>query len=200
MDGQVRFARGDSTREFDLTQLRLADRAWKRGGLVYVLALIAAIGAEVGSFAWSQREVLTGAGLASPTGRTDIVLIVLMGALLGGALKGVSRLLPGAMGLTMDSEGLHLLYPAGLREDIPWRDPAGFTLRDYSAFPEMVSANRAFIFSGPQYWRRRTLITEEAMHAILEEAGARDIRVSTRNRRVNSARPAPKIYQVRAGW
>ena len=160
--------------------------------------LIVAIGIEVVAFTWSQRQIFTGSGLASIEAQIKFALVILMGTSLGLALSGVPRMLPGAVVLAMDSEVLHLVYPSGLREKIYWRDTAGFVLLDSSAVPEMVQANRAYVLSGPHYWRRRTLLTEGAMRAILGEARTRDVRISARRSRPKSASPAATVYRIRA--
>jgi hypothetical protein len=162
---------------FDLRPLSPADTIWKRGGLVFALTILVAVGLELLEFVWSERTTLSGPSLRTATGGIILALTIAMLGFLSFGVAGVPRLLPGAEALTIDAAGVYLVYRKATRVDFPWTDRSGFVLRDYSAFPDILRDGRTFILRGPHFWRRRTLLTREAFEAVLAEARGRGAKV-----------------------
>jgi hypothetical protein len=181
---------------FDLRPLAPADASWKRGGLVYVIVLLVAVGAELVAFLGSQRTSLFGPAWDSASGLVDLVLTFALLGFLGFGVAAIPRFLPGAEAMTIDATGVHLEYRTALREDFLWSEPSGFLLLDGSALPDVLVAGRAFSLRGPQLWRRRTLLTRSAFEAILAAAGGRGAVVS-QERAGAWGGPAPIRYRVR---
>ncbi|MGA8303589.1 MAG: hypothetical protein WA547_02525 [Thermoplasmata archaeon] len=183
---------------FDLRSLSPADVTWKRSGLVLVLAILVAVGVELAALLWSERTTLSARLWETAAGEVEVALILAMIGFLSLGVAGIPRLLPGAEKLTIDQAGVHLFYQNATREDFPWRDRRGFLIRDYTDFPNMVREGRAFNLRGPQFRRRRTLLTRGAFEAILEEARARGAEISTRRGGTSWRGPVPSTYRVRA--
>ena len=182
---------------FDLRSLAPADIAWKRGGVVYVVCALVAIAVEILAFTWSVRGTISGAGVDTIPGLTDLLLIASALGAIGFGVAGFPRLLAGADLLAVDDAGVHLYYRSGFREDYFWGERSSFVLRDYGHSPELVRSGRAFLLVGPRVWRRRTLLTRDALEAILSEARRQRVDIDDHDAPRATGTDPPKVYRIR---
>jgi hypothetical protein len=182
---------------FDLRCAAPADATWKRGGFVTVVTVLVSIAVEITVFAWSVRGTLLGPGLDTVSGFDDIALLGLAFGALGFGVTGFRRVLPGARWLAVDDQGVHLHYSSMSQEDFLWQDGTGFVLRDYGNDPELVQAGIAFQLLGPRFWCRRTLLTREALVAVLAEARRQGVVIAESEPPAAAGGRSPITYNVR---
>lgn len=183
---------------FDLSRFAWADRAWKQGRLVFVLAILLGFGGELVALLWAEHALLLGGGWVTPRGELAVILLAGLSGVIGFGLVGLPRLLPGAGAVRLDATGVHLIYRGGRQEHLRWADRVGFVLQDYRGSPEMVSQDLAFRLHGPRFWSRRTLLPAEVLESILAEARHHDVEIAEHLGSVARYGFVPRTYEIRS--
>ena len=183
---------------FDLTSLS-HQRAARVHGLrvawsvllVVFAIMIVAIGAGVTLHALHTRY----------TPFQDLVAAVLEGGFAFAICLGVVALWKsgrGAVGLTVDAEGVQFRWASGRDDLLPWGEMKGqLVLLDYSADVGNEGSNPMTPYEAHRWSRTPTQLSEEAFDAIILRAGALGIRTT----RVFQKHPRwwPPCIEVRFG-
>ncbi len=182
---------------FDLRGLARADMAWKLPRLVYLLAILAVMGSALLLLILYATGATVPGGPASSGRWSALAMIAGFGAVFAIGIASVPQLRGGASTLSIDAEGLHLIYSRRIREDILWSDRRGFILRDLTASATFANSGLEFQLHRPNFWARRTLLTENAFQSILREARRRPVEVATRRNGARRHGFSPLTYRIR---
>ncbi len=188
--------------EYNLSWLVQADRTSK-GHRAYIRAGGAVLCAFLAI--WILTKLIT----APRSGEHEILFIegltaVLLLGFIGYMLVvSLPVFLPGAQSLTIDDDGVQLVYSRNRREVLRFDDSAlRVTLWDFSSQPDWVHANytysvqrtRRLPILGPYY--RRSLLSREAFDAVLAAARNRGLIVQSRQSREFSFNLGALVYEI----
>ncbi len=189
--------------EFDLGWLCRIDRkgkgyrAYIRGGT----ALMCCFG-DI----WLVSRLLAAprSGVHQVIFEEGLISVILIGFIAYMLVVSLPVFLPGAEAITVDDEGVYLVYPGNRHENLRFEDSRlRVTMLDFSSQPEWVRANytyrmrrrRGLPILGPYY--RSSLLSREAFDAVL--AAARNRGLSVRSHRASEYSPTPGalVYEIR---
>jgi hypothetical protein len=186
-----------TSQDFPLDALLAADRSWKDAPRYAIIGFLAGIGSLTCVLGWKCFELVSNRGWSNSLVQLNI--FVLLAALVALGMAGIvlPSSLRGARLLRVDSNGVRLFYGRTSWEDLSWKARPGFSILDWSAYPDLVRDGSAYALYSPHYWGRRSLITGEALRAILAAAPANGATVTERIGNPLFYARTPKIYTVR---